>query len=138
MLSIMFLKGVSLAPHFNTITFAQSFPFFIQLGKREGIISSHGNFYLGNFQSFSFVRMLLNAKINLECNFISFSFHTKLYIQDGKYEKKKIKIKFNDESYTLNLKITQVIIDLDSSLLLQMQIVIINVTSPNIYMNLMR
>jgi hypothetical protein len=28
-LSMMFLKGVSIAPHFNTITFAQSFPFFI-------------------------------------------------------------------------------------------------------------
>lgn len=57
-------------------------------------------------------------------------------------KKKEIKIKFNDESYTINLKITQVIIDLDSSLLLlsctQMRIVIINVTSPNIHMNLMR
>jgi hypothetical protein len=86
--------------------------------------------------------MLLNAKITLECNFSSFSFHTKLCSQDGKNEKKKIKIKSNHESYILNLKITQVILDLDSSLLLlsctQMQIVITNVTFTNIHMNLMK
>ncbi len=29
MFSMMFIKGVSIAPHFNTILFAQSFAFFI-------------------------------------------------------------------------------------------------------------